>query len=173
MFSSLPSNTKRRVLVVDDERDICELLQVIFTDAGMMVDTAGTAREALQLYGAKPYDLITLDCSMPGTDGIELHRTFSQVFGFGRRVSPLLPQRLPPILVITGWAEDASVRDMIFSERVVGIIQKPIRCKELLKVAGDLMDWENHRRQRRATALTRINERRKSDPKAMLIPQAV
>ena len=159
MHTPQTSEPKRRVLVVDDEQDIRELLQVVFSDAGMQVDTAGTAEEAVQLYSTNVYDLITLDCAMPGTDGVELHKTLSQVFGFGRRVSPVLPQRLPPILVITGWSEEPMVRDLVFGERVVGVIQKPVKCQELLRVTDDLLNWENFRRQRRTNALNRLQER--------------
>ena len=159
MFNAQSTEKKRRILVVDDEQDIRELLQVVFTDAGMEVDTAGNAEEAVALYSKHEYDLITLDCAMPGTDGVELHKTLSQVFGFGRRVSPVLPQRLPPILVITGWSEEPMVRDLVFGERVVGVIQKPVKCQELLRVADDLLNWENFRRQRRSTALSRLTDR--------------
>ena len=146
----------RRILVVDDDPVTLKLLQGLFSYAGVMVDTAQNAEEAERLYSTKTYSLITLDCHMPGTDGVTLHRMLSTRFGFGRSVSPMLPQRLPPILVITGTSELALIRELVCGERIVGVLQKPIKCAELLQITEDLLAKESARADRRSTAVNRL-----------------
>jgi FixJ family two-component response regulator len=67
-----------------------------------------------------------------------------------------MPQRLPPVLVITGYAQDPGVREMAFGERIVGVLQKPVASKELLRVVTEVLDWEETRNSRRTRALTRL-----------------
>jgi CheY-like chemotaxis protein len=132
----------------------------------MQVDTATSAEQAKQLFQENTYDLLTLDCFMPGTSGVSLHQTLSKTYGFGKRLPSTLPQRLPPILVITGYAHQPSVRDLAFGERVVGILQKPIRSEELLRVVTEVFEWEEVRKSRRSKALNRLKGRvtKKVDP---------
>lgn len=62
---------KYRILVVDDEEDICEILQYNLTQAGFVVDTAHSAEEAL--YKLKnQYNLMLLDIMMDGISGLKL-----------------------------------------------------------------------------------------------------
>lgn len=58
-----------KLLVVDDDRDICQMLKDYLELAGYVIYTAHTAMEALELLSASP-DLILLDINMPGMDGI-------------------------------------------------------------------------------------------------------
>lgn len=62
-----------KILVVDDERMITELLENHLQRQGYLVYTANSADEALAKLNAKP-DLIVLDIGMPGKDGLELCR---------------------------------------------------------------------------------------------------
>lgn len=61
-----------RVLVVDDEVSLRELLSEVLTDDGYDVTTAGTAEEALQLFSEDPFPLVISDIRMPGMNGIDL-----------------------------------------------------------------------------------------------------
>ena len=62
---------KKRLLVVDDEQDLCEILQFNLTSAGYMTDVAYSAEEAISK-GIGHYDLLVLDVMMPGLSGFEL-----------------------------------------------------------------------------------------------------
>ncbi len=62
---------KRRILVVDDEHDLCEILQFNLTAAGYEVDTAHSGEEAFNM-DLPRYDLILLDVMMPGMSGFDL-----------------------------------------------------------------------------------------------------
>ena len=60
-----------KILVVDDERDLCEILQFNLSAAGYEVDMAASAAEALDK-GLSHYDLLLLDVMMPGMSGFDL-----------------------------------------------------------------------------------------------------
>jgi two-component system response regulator PilR (NtrC family) len=153
------SKPGKRVLVVDDEPEICELLSEVLAGLDLRVDTAQSAVEAMRLYAENKYDLVTLDICMPGTNGVEFHQALSRNFGHGKRVPSVLPPRLPPVLVITGYPEDSLVRELFAGERVVGILQKPVNSEQLLRVVQDLLDWEETRQTRREKAIKRISTR--------------
>jgi len=61
---------KKKVLVVDDEKDILDLLKYNLVKEGFDVQTASNGAEALQKAAAKP-DLVILDLMMPVLDGFD------------------------------------------------------------------------------------------------------
>src|SRR5690349_2820099 len=63
-----------RVLVVDDERDVCRLLTFSLEQAGFEVTSAGTAAEALLTIGRKPPAVVVLDVGLPDVSGVEVCR---------------------------------------------------------------------------------------------------
>ena len=62
---------KQRILVVDDERDLCEILLFNLASAGYQADVAYSGQEALEKDVSR-YDLLLLDVMMPGMSGFEL-----------------------------------------------------------------------------------------------------
>ncbi len=62
---------KERILIVDDERDICEILSFNLENEGYEVDTASSAEEALQKF-TPDHKLILLDVMMGGMSGYRL-----------------------------------------------------------------------------------------------------
>ena len=60
-----------KILVVDDEEEIRTFLTTLFSDEGALTFEASNADEAMDLAQRKTPDLITLDLSMPGRDGID------------------------------------------------------------------------------------------------------
>ena len=66
----------KRILVVDDEQDICEILQFNLENAGYEVVSANSAEQALELLLDKNlnYDLLILDVMMGGMSGYQLAR---------------------------------------------------------------------------------------------------
>ena len=69
---------KKRILVVDDERDLCDILRFNLTSAGYLADVSYSAEDALraihhpQSPAYNDYDLLLLDVMMPGMSGFEL-----------------------------------------------------------------------------------------------------
>src|SRR3989442_14762407 len=99
----------RRILVVDDEADIVNLLVEILTREGHQADTAPNGAAALTLVEGREYDLILCDLRMPVLDGPGFYRELQQrrpelvrrlVFITGDSLSasmaPFLPEAAPP-----------------------------------------------------------------------------
>jgi two-component system KDP operon response regulator KdpE len=61
-----------RILVVEDDWDILEVLKLMLEDEGHQVTTAKHGRAALAAAAARPFDLVVLDISMPDMSGIEV-----------------------------------------------------------------------------------------------------
>src|SRR5919198_714116 len=66
--------TAMRILVVDDEPNITDLVATALRYEGFEVATAGTARGALELVGSFRPELLVLDVMLPDLDGFQLHR---------------------------------------------------------------------------------------------------
>jgi two-component system alkaline phosphatase synthesis response regulator PhoP len=92
-----------RILVVEDDPDIAELVVRYLGKAGFQTDRAANGRDALQALMAQPPDLMVLDLMLPHVDGIEICR-------YVRNHAALAPL---PIIMLTARAEE--------SERIVGL----------------------------------------------------
>lgn len=68
----------KRILVVDDERQITRMLRMALQSSGYAVDVAANGAEALQKFEAQQPDLVITDLAMPGMDGLELTRAIRQ-----------------------------------------------------------------------------------------------
>ncbi len=60
------------ILVVDDEENICFVLDKLLTDEGHAVTTTSTGEEAIELYRKHSYPLLMVDIRLPGMSGLEL-----------------------------------------------------------------------------------------------------
>ena len=67
-----------RVLVIDDDEDIQDLLYATLEDAGFIVDLAGDGTRGLQLIQDNEYDVVVLDINLPGLNGYALCRELRQ-----------------------------------------------------------------------------------------------
>lgn len=108
----------KRILVVDDEASILELIHVNLEDAGYEVVDPADGPEALEIFRSHRLDLVVLDLMLPGLDGFEVCRRM-------RRESDV------PIIILTAKAEEF--------ERVLGLelgaddyIVKPFSPRELV-----------------------------------------
>jgi CheY-like chemotaxis protein len=118
-----------RILVVDDEEDIRTFLLTVFADAGAEICEACDGREAVKIAHARTPDLITLDLSMPGRDGIE---AFCDL-----RSTPGLEEI--PICIVTGHPE---MRSLIYDRSTSppeGFLSKPVDPKELLSTVRRIL----------------------------------
>ena len=69
-----------RLLIVEDEKQICDMVAKRLYDSGYEVDTCYDGEDALEYILAENYDLIVLDLNLPGMDGMEIlkeHRTYN------------------------------------------------------------------------------------------------
>jgi excisionase family DNA binding protein len=111
-----------RVLVVDDEASIRDLLAKTLALAEYDVDVAPDGRAALDRMRMYPYDLLIADLKMPGMDGLAVIRE-------AKRYKTDLP-----VIVITGFSTESSAIEAI-NLGVSGYLTKPFRVPEVLKQA--------------------------------------
>lgn len=114
------SATSGRVLVVDDDRDIREVVGAMLDSVGLEVQTATCAEEALERVHREAYDLLVLDWNLPGMTGIELCRTV-------RKDARL---RAIPVLFLTAHASSSDVVEA-FASGADDYVVKPFRAPEL------------------------------------------
>ena len=69
-------STRRRVLVIEDDRDIAEAISYQLEKSGLAVRVAQTGEEGLDL-ARRGVDLVLLDLNLPGVDGLEVCRSSS------------------------------------------------------------------------------------------------
>jgi excisionase family DNA binding protein len=128
-FPGIPAQNSRegrqRVLVVDDEASIRDLLSKTLALAEYDVDTAADGTAALerlrQMNGA--YNLMIADLRMPGMDGLTLIREVKQI-------NPQLP-----VIIITGFSTESSAIEAV-NLGVAGYLTKPFRVPQVLAAAA-------------------------------------
>jgi len=114
---------RSRVLVVDDESSIRELLQKTLALAEYEVDTAPDGRAALERLRLGNYDLLIADLKMPGMDGLTLIRE-------AKRLKADLP-----VIIITGFSTESSAIEAV-NLGVAGYLTKPFRVPQVLAAAA-------------------------------------
>ena len=67
-----------RLLIVEDEKQICDMVAKSLYDSGYEVDTCYDGEEALECILSEEYDLIVLDLNLPGMDGMEILKELRQ-----------------------------------------------------------------------------------------------
>jgi DNA-binding response OmpR family regulator len=114
-----------RILVVEDEHQLAQVIGRQLTAAGHTVTLAGDGMTALEMLEQSPADLVILDWMLPGLDGLEVCRR-------------IRAQSITPILMLTARAEE--------SDRVLGLevgaddyVTKPFSMPELLARARALL----------------------------------
>ncbi len=115
----MENSAARKVLVVEDDRDISHLVELHLTDTGYDVDTARDGSACLEQALTKTYDLVILDLTLPGVEGLEVCRRL--------RAKPSYPL----ILMLTARSTEL--------DRVIGLemgaddyLTKPFSIRELL-----------------------------------------
>jgi len=118
-----PASGRPRILVVDDEASIRDLLSKTLALAEYDVDLAPDGRTALERLRVIPYDLLITDLKMPGVDGLTVIRE-------ARRLKADLP-----VLIITGYSTEASAIEAV-NLGVSGYLTKPFRVPRVLAAAA-------------------------------------
>ncbi|MFH0826090.1 MAG: sigma-54 dependent transcriptional regulator [Pseudomonadota bacterium] len=119
-----------RILVVDDEKDICDILFRLLERQGYKPMVAHNGETALEMIRLGMPDAVLLDVNMPGMDGMEVLRR-----------SKTLDANLP-IIIITAWGGiDGAV--YAIKEGAFDYLPKPIDSRELIKKIGKALQ-ERH-----------------------------
>lgn len=123
-----PEILKGRVLVVDDEPEVAELIREVLTREGFVVDSAESGEAALSLVRAHGYTMILTDLNMPGIGGR----------GFHDSVLRELPQMARRIAFVTGDTMSPQVRAFLEASRR-RYLEKPIAPRELRDLARAML----------------------------------
>lgn len=122
----VPPITGRRILLVDDNSGLLKTLQVMLEEAGQIVRTASSGRQALDMLDDSPVDLVITDLGMPQMNGWEL--------------AEAIKAKAPwtPVALLTGWGEQAvqaETRRQVFVDRC---LFKPIQLSVLMETIAML-----------------------------------
>jgi DNA-binding response OmpR family regulator len=130
-----------RVLVVEDETRLAELLRQGLQEEGLAVDTAASAEAALDWIESTPYDLLVLDLMLPGMSGYDLCR---QLRSHGNTTSILMltardtvPDR---VAGLDAGADDYLVKPFAFAEllaRLRALTRRPLSFPSPILTVGD------------------------------------
>lgn len=110
--------TKPRILVVEDSRDIAELLKMFLEPYGYEVDTTSGIVEAMELVKSGSYDLLLSDLRLPDGSGLDLIRD-------ARRLKPIKG------IAVSGYDSEAHVRESLAAGFAAHLV-KPVEENELL-----------------------------------------
>jgi DNA-binding NtrC family response regulator len=106
-------NTKKQVLVIDDDAVVGRSFDRVLSEKGYEVSTALNGKQALETMEKKDFDVVFTDIKMPGMDGLE--------------VTERIKARCPwtPVVVITGYGTQANeVRASVLGAN--GFVRKPL-----------------------------------------------
>jgi len=116
-----------KILVVDDNRDLREILEEYLRGEGDNVEGADNGKEALEKYRDNYYDLIITDLNMPELAGMELIKTIKQ------------ENEITEFVIITGYASMDSAVEAI-KIGAFDYIVKPFRIEELKVVVKNVRE---------------------------------
>ena len=119
-----------KILVVDDERSVLELMDVVLTFYGAEVIATTSALEALRLLSERQPDLVVSDISMPGMDGHDLIRCI-------RGLPPEQGGRVPA-LALTAFG-DPRTKQKALTAGFRHFLVKPVDLPELVEVCAKLI----------------------------------
>ena len=123
----MPARVGRpRILVVDDEPSVRQLLARVLEMAEYDVDVAEDGASAIELLKQRPYDLLFTDLKMPGIDGLAVVREARHYRGD------------MPIVMITGFSSEAAAIEAL-NLGVGGYLKKPFRVPKILATAARLL----------------------------------
>jgi DNA-binding response OmpR family regulator len=118
-----------RILVVDDQEEVAELVQAVLVHAGHAAEAVYSGQAALDRLKRTAYDLVVCDVRMPEVDG-------KAVSG---AIARLMPPR-PVVLFMTGYG-DSPVESEFLQTTAAVVLAKPLGIDELLaRVQGVLME---------------------------------
>ena len=120
----------KRILVVDDDDNLRELLSTVLSQPGRAVDTARNGIEAVELLSQNHYDLILSDLRMPGLDGPALYDALHAM----RPTSPI-----PRVIFMTGNVGGGDYADFLRGT-TEPMLEKPFSLDVVRRVVSVLLN---------------------------------
>ncbi len=147
----MPGVISQKVLLVDDEQDILDLLRYNLEREGLKVFTAQNGRDALKLAKGERPDLIVLDIMMPGMDGVEVCNQLRALPEFKQTLITFLTARGEDYSQIAGFDAGADdyitkpVRPKVFVSKVKALLKRSGSTKndeKTIESNGVVLDLE-------------------------------
>lgn len=129
-------DTIYKVLIVDDEQELCNLLECFLSQAGHDCHTANNGAEALRVMAHQRFDVVITDIEMPVMDGISLTRDIIKNCGD------------LPIMIITGYSNDYTTNDAIQAGAREFIVKPFTSTEFMLRFAKMMRDFQLYRQLR-------------------------
>ncbi len=118
----------RKILVIDDEKNIRMTLSTFLESEGYKVDIAMNGEEGLRRYGEEEYDVVLLDMKLPGKDGLEVLREIKAD-----------KNKDATVVMITGYSSvDSAVETMKLG--AVDYLEKPFAPEEISQVVTQVIE---------------------------------
>ena len=119
---------REKVLVVDDEQNVAEVIAGMLSNLGYAVTTVNSGKKAVAMYKKdKKYDIVILDMNMPVMGGKE---TFAKLKALDPEIR---------IVISTGYA-NASLESSLPGDTADGFLQKPYQLEELSRTMREVLD---------------------------------
>src|SRR6266705_6497394 len=121
----------KRILMVDDDVALLRVVrEALMASLQCEVDTSPTPEYGFELALKKRYDLFIFDFQMPMIDGAMLFFLIGKVYNHAEP-----PRIVPPLLLVSGKADEERARDLLKEPGVAGLIAKPFAMNRLLEKA--------------------------------------
>jgi CheY-like chemotaxis protein len=117
---------KARILVVEDEEDVRDILSHILIEGGHEVETANDGIRGIEMFEKKEFDLVFTDLGMPGMSGWQVAEKVKSI------------NKNTSVVLITGWSLELNESETEKS-KVDFIVNKPFEVKQILKLVQDGM----------------------------------
>ena len=123
----------KKILIIDDEKDMRVYLEAVFRKAGYETESAADGDQGVWLAEARHPDLITLDVLMPKKSGVKAYRALRT----SEKTASI------PIIVLTGLTRsDDFFGDFGELPRPEAVVEKPIERESFLKKVQELIEAE-------------------------------
>jgi len=114
------NNPAKRILLIDDDEFIVDLLSLLLSEKGYRVFTASNGQEAIDLISEQAVDLIIVDLMMPKMDGLQFIHWLRKEFNASL-----------PVLVLSGMTNKECER-LVAEAGGDALLYKPVRIPELM-----------------------------------------
>ncbi|HKQ60836.1 MAG TPA: response regulator, partial [Candidatus Polarisedimenticolaceae bacterium] len=118
---------RARILVIDDEQAIVQLVSDALSAEGHQVELAMSGREGVQLAVLSHFDMVLTDLGMPDMSGWEVASRI-------RKDSPDVP-----VVLVTGWGASID-EDEVRRHGVAAVVHKPFEIRELLQTTAAILE---------------------------------
>jgi PAS domain S-box-containing protein len=115
-----------RILVIDDEVEVGEVIRDVLIAEGHTVDLADCGTDGIRLATVSPYDMVFTDLGMPDMSGWEVAERIGQV------------RPGVPVALVTGWGTSLD-EDDVRKKGIAAVVRKPFDIAELIRSATEIL----------------------------------